>query len=194
MATNTAAEILAATQKLLVDKGESRTTLRAITELAGANVAAVNYHFGSRDSLIRQAYSSALEEVTMGQGSRLHALDDSADLEDFVRVWLSPLLDPQSVSQREKDLWALLQRGSIESSPQLHALMPSSKEMENSPLIALLQKRLPELDSSEIVFRHDAIMFGLGGFIRGPMNPATGQTAAELKDYVFRWVLASLRG
>ena len=55
MAINTSGEILAATQKLLLERGESKTTLRAITELADANVAAVNYHFGSRDALIKKA-------------------------------------------------------------------------------------------------------------------------------------------
>jgi len=195
MAINTAAEILAATQKLLLERGESKTTLRAITELAEANVAAVNYHFGSRDSLIRQAYKSAVEEVTMSQGSRLQALDEKASLEEFVQVWLGPLLDPKSVSKREKDLWALLQRGSMENSPQLESLMPSPEEMERSPLIGLLKKRLPNLDNAEIVFRHNAIMAGLGGFIRNSMSSTTSKAnAAQIKQHVSRWVLASLRG
>jgi AcrR family transcriptional regulator len=195
MAINTAADILAATQNLLLERGESKTTLRAITELANANVAAVNYHFGSRDALIKQAYLSALQEVTVSQGARLQSLDDNADLEEFVNVWLSPLLSPKTVSKREKDLWALLQRGSIENSPQLAQLMPSVEDMQKSPLIALLKKRLPHLNNAEIVFRHDAIMSGLGGLIRATGSlSASKQSAADLKDFVSRWVLASLRG
>ena len=192
---NTAADILAATQKLLLERGEAKTTLRAVTELANANVAAVNYHFGSRDALIQQAYLSALQEVTVSQGARLQSLDANASLEEFVNIWLDPLLEPKSVSKREKDLWALLQRGSIENSPQLQQLTPSSEDMQKSPLIAMLKKRLPHLANSEIVFRHNAIMSGLGGLIRGSSNSSTSkQNAAELKDFVSRWVLASLRG
>jgi len=195
MAINTAADILAATQNLLLERGESKTTLRAITELANANVAAVNYHFGSRDALIKQAYLSALQEVTVSQAARLQSLDDNANLEEFVNIWLSPLLSPKTVSKREKDLWALLQRGSIENSPQLAQLMPSAEDMQKSPLIALLKKRLPELSNAEIVFRHDAIMSGLGGLIRATGSlSASKQSAADLKDFVSRWVLASLRG
>jgi AcrR family transcriptional regulator len=195
MAMNTAADILAATQKLLLERGEAKTTLRAVTELANANVAAVNYHFGSRDALIQQAYLSALQEVTVSQGARLQSLDANASLEEFVNIWLDPLLEPKSVSKREKDLWALLQRGSIENSPQLQQLTPSSEDMQKSPLIAMLKKRLPHLANSEIVFRHNAIMSGLGGLIRGSSNSSTSkQNAAELKDFVSRWVLASLRG
>jgi AcrR family transcriptional regulator len=195
MAINTAAEILAATQKLLLERGESKATLRAITEIAEANVAAVNYHFGSRDELIRQAYLSALTEVTSSQGARLQSLDEKADLEEFVNVWLGPLLDPKSLSKRERDLWTLLQRGSVENAPQLQELMPSMQEMELSPWITLLGKKLPHLDRSEIVFRHNAILLGLGGLLRGSMGAfSVKPSAASTKSFVSRWVLASLRG
>jgi AcrR family transcriptional regulator len=195
MAMNTASEILDATQKLLLERGESKTTLRAITELADANVAAVNYHFGSRDELIRQAYLSALTEVTASQGARIQSLDEKADLEELVNIWLGPLLEPKSVSKRERDLWTLLQRGSVENAPQLQELMPSMQEMELSPLIAFLGKKLPHLDRSEIVFRHNAILLGLGGLLRGSMGASSVKpSAASTKSFVPRWVLASLRG
>ncbi len=195
MATNTASEILDATQKLLLERGESKTTLRAITELADADVAAVNYHFGSRDELIRQAYLSALAEVTTSQGARIQSLDEKADLEELVNIWLGPLLEPKSVGQRERDLWNLLQRGSVENVPQLQALMPSMQEMELSPLIALLGKKLPHLDRTEIVFRHNAILLGLGGLLRSSIGTSIGkQSAASTKSFVSKWVLASLRG
>jgi AcrR family transcriptional regulator len=195
MAMNTASEILDATQKLLLERGESKTTLRAITELADANVAAVNYHFGSRDELIRQAYLSALTEVTASQGARIQSLDEKEDLEELVNIWLGPLLEPKSVSQRERDLWNLLQRGSVENVPQFQALMPSMQEMELSPLIALLGKKLPHLDRTEIVFRHNAILLGLGGLLRSSIGTSSGkQSAASTKSFVSKWVLASLRG
>jgi AcrR family transcriptional regulator len=192
MAINTATEILEATQELLLAKGEAKTTLRAITERANANVAAVNYHFGSRDQLIRQAYLSALNEVTMSQGARIRALDAGADLEAFVNVWLGPLLNPDSVSKRERELWTLLQKSSVENAPQLQELMPSMQEMEVSPLVALLAKKLPHLDHSEIVFRHNAILLGLGGLLR--VDSESASNSPEARALVSRWVLASFRG
>lgn len=192
MAINTAAEILEATQELLLAKGEAKTTLRAVTERANANVAAVNYHFGSRDQLIRQAYLSALTEVTMSQGARLQALPADADLEAFVNVWLGPVLNPESVSKRERELWALLQKGSVENVPQLQGLMPSMQEMEVSPLIAMLATKLPHLEQSEIVFRHNAVMLGLGGLLRGAVESAAD--SHDQRAFVLRWVLASLQG
>lgn len=191
MAIDTAAEIMAATQRLLLERGEAKTTLRAITEIANANVAAVNYHFGSRDELIRQAYLAAISEVTVSQGARLQSLASDSDLEQLVKVWLGPLLAPDSVSQRERDLWSLLQRGSIENAPQLSELMPSMQEMELSPLISLLASKLPHLQLSEVAFRHNAILLALGGLVRGSLN---GSHSSPPADFVLNWVLASLRG
>lgn len=44
--------IIEAAERLLATDGPQKATVRAITEAAGVNVAAVNYHFGSRDGLM----------------------------------------------------------------------------------------------------------------------------------------------
>jgi hypothetical protein len=128
----------------------------------------------------------------MSQGARIQALDAGADLEAFVNVWLGPLLNPDSVSKRERELWTLLQKSSVESTPQLQELMPSMQEMELSPLVALLAKKLPHLDHSEIVFRHNAILLGLGGLFR--VDSESASNSPETRALVSRWVLASFRG
>lgn len=45
--------------KLIAQHGYAKTTSKAICQLAGVNMAAVNYHFGSRDGL----YLAVMEEV-----------------------------------------------------------------------------------------------------------------------------------
>ncbi len=48
----TKARILDAAENLFADNGFRGTTLRAITTKAGVNLAAVNYHFGSKEDLL----------------------------------------------------------------------------------------------------------------------------------------------
>src|SRR5439155_583338 len=57
----TQTQLVDAALDLLVRRGEDGVTLRDITEAAGANVAAVSYHFGSLRSLCDTAVEHALE-------------------------------------------------------------------------------------------------------------------------------------
>ena len=59
-AKDTAAKILDAAEELFSEKGFAETSLRNITTKAGVNLAAVNYHFGSKKSLIHAVFSRYL--------------------------------------------------------------------------------------------------------------------------------------
>src|SRR5207302_4476694 len=50
--------ILAAAERLYADRGFADVTLRDIVAAAGVNLAAVNYHFGSKDELIAELFIS----------------------------------------------------------------------------------------------------------------------------------------
>jgi AcrR family transcriptional regulator len=50
---DTKKNILDAAEKLFSSNGFSSTSLRVLTKEAGVNLAAVNYHFGSKEELIK---------------------------------------------------------------------------------------------------------------------------------------------
>jgi AcrR family transcriptional regulator len=56
----TAQRILDAAEALFSEKGFAETSLRNITTKAGVNLAAVNYHFGSKKSLIQAIFARYL--------------------------------------------------------------------------------------------------------------------------------------
>ncbi len=72
METDTRSRILDAAEKLLVRHGLDATTLRMITAEAQANLAAVNYHFGSKEALIEAVFRRRL---TWLNEQRIAALD-----------------------------------------------------------------------------------------------------------------------
>ncbi len=55
--SETVERILDAAEQLFAEKGFAETSLRLITSKAGVNLAAVNYHFGSKKALIQAVFS-----------------------------------------------------------------------------------------------------------------------------------------
>ena len=57
-------KILDAAEVLFADKGFNGTSLREITSYAEVNLAAVNYHFGSKKGVDQSGYVSLYERVS----------------------------------------------------------------------------------------------------------------------------------
>jgi len=58
---DTKSRILQTTEKLFFDRGLENMSLRAIAAEAEVNVAAINYHFGSKDNLILEIFARSIE-------------------------------------------------------------------------------------------------------------------------------------
>lgn len=66
-----------------------------ITEKADANVAAVNYHFGSKEDLVRAVFMRRLREIDDMRMQRLDALEVGGrepDVEEITRAFMEPLI------------------------------------------------------------------------------------------------------
>lgn len=59
----TRARLIGATQELIAEGGLGAATTRAVTRRAGANIGAVNYHFGSKSALVREAVADAVDSI-----------------------------------------------------------------------------------------------------------------------------------
>ena len=71
---HTRARLLAAAERLFAKGGEEATSLRAVTREADANVAAVHYHFGGRDGLLREVLNRHIEPINRRRIELLDAL------------------------------------------------------------------------------------------------------------------------
>lgn len=65
--------ILDAAERLFAENGVAGTSVRAITEQAQVNVAAVNYHFGTKENLVRAVIARRLSGL---EAARTAALDE----------------------------------------------------------------------------------------------------------------------
>lgn len=94
----TAEELLRATEDTLRRRGVDDLNLREITGLAGANVAAVNYHFGGKTGLLYAVVERRLTPLHTERLRRLSELLDAAgeeppSLEKIVDALIDPLFD-----------------------------------------------------------------------------------------------------
>src|ERR1700689_2624058 len=97
VAVDTKTKILDAAEKLFGNKGFDATSLRDITAEAQVNLAAVNYHFQSKESLIDAVIARRIEPVNQ---KRLEMLDEAGpnpSLEQILAAFVAPLLE-QDVS------------------------------------------------------------------------------------------------
>ena len=60
--SETVERILDAAEQLFAEKGFAETSLRLITSKAGVNLAAVNYHFGSKKALIQAVFTALTDK------------------------------------------------------------------------------------------------------------------------------------
>ncbi|AJD48444.1 transcriptional regulator [Isoalcanivorax pacificus W11-5] len=75
----TVERILDTAEVLFAQKGFAETSLRAITSKAGVNLAAVNYHFGSKEALIQAVFERFLAPFCTALGAELDRLGDADD-------------------------------------------------------------------------------------------------------------------
>jgi AcrR family transcriptional regulator/acyl-CoA thioesterase FadM len=94
------AELIEAARRVIQQRGFAKTTVGAITSEAGASLGLLNYHFGSRDDVVAEAFATAAREDlgTIEEAARRYedpaerlaaflALSDWAD-RDAWRMWI----------------------------------------------------------------------------------------------------------
>lgn len=97
--------LLNGAERCLVDKGYARTTARDIASAASVSLAAIGYHYGSKEELLKQAlrqsldrWQSQIDEVVR---ERDHSSDGNANR--FVATW-QRVIDSFAASAK---LWAV---------------------------------------------------------------------------------------
>jgi AcrR family transcriptional regulator len=149
--------ILQAAGDLFAVQGFKATTLREITDAAQANLAAVNYHFRSKDELVESAIEDAILPIV---AVRLAALDGCLaqtkrpDIGQLAQALVRPLYDLSSGAHRNRML--LLLRLSPDPTPSHKALVSRHFAPLHQKFLSALEPVLPHLSRGEIALRYDS--------------------------------------
>ena len=172
-AGDTKATILDAAETLFADHGFAATSLRQLTAHAGVNLAAVNYHFGTKDELARAVLRRRIEPVNAERHRRLDALPEPATVEQVVRAFVEPVLRAGEILPRENrrgraaDWCRLFGRINVEQPEFLRAFLREQFGDVARRFVGVLRQVTTGLDEATIWWR---LHFMVGGMAHTLQN------------------------
>ncbi len=205
---DTKTRILDAAEYIFGEKGIAGTSLRAITHEAGVNLAAVNYHFQSKDALVQAVIARRLQPINQQRMEMLTELKatvgegEPLPLDGVLRVILEPVLKlayrvgPEPASNFRKLI------GRIFADPAMGPKMLFRQELADTikVLTVAFQRALPGCPEEEIWWGMNFIMGSMshslisGAFIEaisgGLCNPNDGE---KLLERIVSFAAAGLR-
>jgi AcrR family transcriptional regulator len=145
--------ILAAAERLYADRGFGDVTLRDIVAEANVNLAAVNYHFGSKDELIAELFVTRSLALNRERLRELRAAEERGggrgDIADILRALVGPTLRGCLGPDNQRSTAArFMIRVSIESVPPIRRIR--NREIDHlRKFISAMRRALPERDDVE---------------------------------------------
>ena len=156
---DTRERILDAGERLFMAHGYEGTSMRQITGEAGVNLAAVNYHFGSKESLMQEVFRRRLDWLNEERMRALDALEAEAAGQALkpsaiVDAFFGTLLRMAGDENRGGlTFLRLLGRTLTEPSEFIRAFLAHEYQAVMDRYKEALFKALPEVPKAEIVWR-----------------------------------------
>jgi AcrR family transcriptional regulator len=156
---STKARIMDTAEKLFADKGFHATSLRDITKSADVNLAAVHYHFGSKEDLLDAVLGRRIAPVNTQRLNMLKEVEASADgnnpdLKAVLRAYLLPPFRNMSILGKDGAKFMQL-LGRMHSETQSHLRLRFMRHF--TPVLesftVAFARSLPELPVDEVRWR-----------------------------------------
>ena len=158
-ATNTKMKLLEAAGELFAEQGLEGTSVRQIAAKAGANVASVNYHFGSKQNLYTELmrylcnmeHKNRIQTIQQENPEWLETREGHARIiHELVRSQIAHVLDPDHPDWHSK-LWL---KEITQPTEALDILMEEYFKPERDRFIELVKKIKPGITELEAAYWH----------------------------------------
>ncbi len=155
-------KILDSAERLFADRGYGATSLRHIIADAGVNLAAIHYHFGSKEGLLDHVIARNAEPVNQARISRLDQLEAEAggaavQLEKILDAFLAPAA---AIATRKPDFFKLM--GRIHAEGMMTPLARKHFMPTFTRFNAALRRAVPEMPEEEFIWK---LHFLLGSMV-----------------------------
>jgi AcrR family transcriptional regulator len=165
--------ILDAAEALFMEHGFEATSLRLITAAAGVNLAAVNYHFGSKEELFEAVLTRRLDPMNQERVALLDSLEGEAgnhalSCDRILMALLIPALRLARDRERGgKNFLRLLGRAYADPAPFIRQFLSEQYAVMIARFKAAFGKALPHLPRKELSWRLHFIMGALSYTLAG---------------------------
>ena len=170
MAQNdTVDRILHAATVLFAERGFAETSLRTITGTADVNLAAVNYHFGSKKELIQAVFSRFLNPFRRELDQQMDQLEKEGfengglDISVLLRCLFSTLFKATAeINDKPQRFMRLINLSYAQSQEHLRHYLTANYGQTCDRFLGMMKKAMPELDAVESYWR---LYFMLGAAV-----------------------------
>ena len=165
--------ILDAAEALFMEHGFEATSLRSITTTAGVNLAAVNYHFGTKEELFQAVLTRRLDPMNQKRVDLLtrferEAAPDALPCDRILSAMFIPALELARDPERGgKDFLRLLGRAYADPAPFIREFLAAQYAVMIARFKAAFGRALPDLPKKELSWRLHFIMGALSYTLAG---------------------------
>ena len=166
---DTVDRILNAATILFAERGFSETSLRTITSTADVNLAAVNYHFGSKKELIQAVFNRFFVPFCRELDAQTQLLEkeqlegEEIKLDRILRSALHALLlATEEIGEKPQRFMRLISLGYSQPQEHLRQFLVANYGASYNRFISLVKKAMPQVDRTVFYWR---LYFMLGAAV-----------------------------
>ncbi|WP_395648484.1 TetR/AcrR family transcriptional regulator [Thermomonas sp.] len=190
--------ILHAAEDLFAQQGFASTSLRQVTSRADVNIAAVNYHFGSKDNLINEVFRRRMDEMSAQRIAALQQAIDTAPgkLEPILAAFVEPALAMAQDRHGGGAFIRVIARAYAESNAGLRKFLSDQYGHVPRAFAKAIHACVPELSKEELYRRLDflsgALTYAMAdfGLIKRPAGVSDATHRQRAAKALIRFAVA----
>jgi len=193
--------ILSAAEELFAQHGFAGTSLRQVTSLAAVNIAAVNYHFGSKENLINEVFRRRMDVMSAQRLQQLEAAvrDHPGQLEPILAAFIEPALALAQDRNGGAAFVRVIARAYAEHNESLRRFLSDHYGHVLREFGKAIAGCLPGLDKETLYWRLDFLVGALTyamsdfGLIKRPPGASEAAHRARAARELIRFAAAGLQ-
>ena len=198
---STKERILGSAEELFAQFGFGGTSLRQVTSHADVNIAAVNYHFGSKENLINEVFRRRMDEMSRQRLAQLEQARSAqpGELEPVLAAFIEPALALARDRQGGVAFIRIIARAYAEKNDGLRRFLSEQYGHVPREFARAIAECVPHLDKEQLYWRLDflscALTYAMSdfGLIKRPSGVSEIAHRKRAAEELIRFTAAGIK-